>query len=65
VFWYPLFDSLQVYIRRLSRGNSLFQADRSHVHHELLAVTDKNHLLVTAIISGSLILLLGLGVLAL
>ncbi len=65
VFWYPLVDSLQVYIRRLSRRNSLFEADRSHVHHKLLAVTGKSHLLVTAIISGILILLLGLGVLAL
>jgi UDP-GlcNAc:undecaprenyl-phosphate GlcNAc-1-phosphate transferase len=65
VFWYPLFDSLQVYVRRLSRGNSPFDADRSHVHHKLLAATDKNHLLVTAIIAGVLFLLLVLGVLIL
>jgi UDP-GlcNAc:undecaprenyl-phosphate GlcNAc-1-phosphate transferase len=65
VFWYPLFDSLQVYVRRLSRGKSPFVADRSHVHHKLLAATDKNHLLVTAIIVGILLIVLGLGVLAL
>jgi UDP-GlcNAc:undecaprenyl-phosphate GlcNAc-1-phosphate transferase len=60
VFWYPLFDSLQVYVRRISRGKSPFVADRSHVHHELLAAAEKNHLVVTAIIAGSLLLLLGL-----
>ncbi len=65
VFWYPLFDSLQVYLRRLSRGKSPFVADRSHIHHKLLATTDKNHLLVTAIIVGILLVVLGLGVLAL
>ena len=58
VFWYPLFDSLQVYARRLSRGISLFEADRSHVHHQLLAVTKRNHLLVTTILSGILFLVL-------
>ena len=44
VFWYPLFDSLQVYVRRMRRGNSPFVADRSHVHHKLLAIWDKDHL---------------------
>jgi UDP-N-acetylmuramyl pentapeptide phosphotransferase/UDP-N-acetylglucosamine-1-phosphate transferase len=65
VFWYPLFDSLQVYVRRLSRGKSPFVADRSHVHHKLLAATDKNHLLVTVIISGVLFLVMGLLILTL
>ncbi len=50
VFWYPLFDSLQVYVLRLSRGKSPFLADRSHVHHQLLMLTEKNHLLVTCIV---------------
>ena len=58
VFWYPLFDSLQVYIRRISRGNSPFVADRSHLHHLLMARTDKNHVLSSAIIIG--LTLLGL-----
>jgi len=65
VFWYPLFDSLQVYGRRLSRGNSPFEADRSHIHHKLLAAAKKNHLLVTSIIVGVHLLLLGLIVLIL
>ena len=58
VFWYPLFDSLQVYVRRLRRGLSPFEADRSHVHHQLLAITKRNHLFVTSIISGILFLVL-------
>jgi UDP-GlcNAc:undecaprenyl-phosphate GlcNAc-1-phosphate transferase len=58
VFWYPLFDSIQVYIRRLSRGKSPFMADRSHVHHKLLTATDKNHLKVTSFIIILLIILL-------
>jgi UDP-GlcNAc:undecaprenyl-phosphate GlcNAc-1-phosphate transferase len=57
VFWYPLFDSLQVYVRRLSRGKSPFLADRSHVHHKLLAETNMNHLLVTTSIAGGLVFL--------
>ena len=44
VFWYPLFDSLQVYVRRMRRGNSPFVADRLHVHHKLLTIWDKDHL---------------------
>ena len=47
VFWYPLFDSLQVYVRRIRRGNSPFVADRSHFHHVLLAYLNKAHILVT------------------
>lgn len=55
VFWYPLFDSLQVYGRRLSRGKSPFVADRSHVHHKLLVLTDKNHVFTSTIILSVLI----------
>ena len=61
VFWYPLFDSLQVYVRRMRRGNSPFLADRSHLHHHLMAQTDKNHVLSSVIVIGLTLL----GVLAL
>ena len=50
VFWYPLFDSLQVYVRRMRRGNSPFVADRSHLHHHLIALTNKNHMLSSGIV---------------
>ncbi len=60
VFWYPLFDSLQVYVRRLSRGKSPFVADRSHVHHYLLNFTNKNHLLSSLTIISFLITFIGI-----
>jgi UDP-GlcNAc:undecaprenyl-phosphate GlcNAc-1-phosphate transferase len=50
LFWYPLMDSLQVYTRRILRGNSPFKADRGHFHHYLMAQTSKNHLLSASII---------------
>ena len=53
VFWYPLFDSLQVYVRRMRRGNSPFVADCSHVHHHLLSRFNKNHLKVSVSILGT------------
>jgi UDP-GlcNAc:undecaprenyl-phosphate GlcNAc-1-phosphate transferase len=64
VFWYPLFDSLQVYVRRMRRGNSPFVADRSHVHHKLLAIWDKDHLKSTLslIIPHFLLLLILYGI---
>ena len=52
IFWYPLFDSLQVYTRRVIRGNSPFIADRLHVHHWLMLKTNKNHLLSSLYIIG-------------
>ena len=39
-FWYkgdiPLYDSMRVFILRISRGQSPFKADRQHLHHRLL-----------------------------
>ena len=32
----PLFDTLRVFIMRISRGNSPFKGDRNHLHHYLL-----------------------------
>ena len=52
IFWYPLFDSLQVYARRIIRGNSPFIADRLHIHHWLMLKTNKNHLLSSIYIIG-------------
>ncbi len=36
LFGLPLFDTIRVMVKRLARGQSMFQADRSHVHHRLL-----------------------------
>lgn len=37
VFGVPIFDAFQVIFKRLRSGSSIFQADKRHVHHELLA----------------------------
>jgi UDP-N-acetylmuramyl pentapeptide phosphotransferase/UDP-N-acetylglucosamine-1-phosphate transferase len=63
----PLFDTLRVFVLRLSNGKSPFKADRNHLHHGLLNL-GLSHLEVTIImISFNLlifimvILLQGLG----
>ena len=38
----PIFDTLRVFILRLSKGNSPFQADQNHLHH-LLAANGLKH----------------------
>jgi len=38
LFGLPLFDTGRVMVMRLVRGVSMFQADKSHVHHRLLAL---------------------------
>lgn len=37
-FAIPILDTVQVMTRRLLRGQSLFQADRAHLHHRLVAL---------------------------
>ncbi len=34
----PIIDTLRVFLYRISRGKSPFQADKTHVHHRLLAL---------------------------
>ncbi len=36
LFGLPLFDTLRVMVSRFARGQSMFKADRNHVHHRLL-----------------------------
>jgi UDP-GlcNAc:undecaprenyl-phosphate GlcNAc-1-phosphate transferase len=64
IFWYPLFDSLQVYLRRIRRGNSPFAADRLHFHHKFLVIWDSNHIksTLTIIIPHLLLLLMLYGI---
>jgi UDP-GlcNAc:undecaprenyl-phosphate/decaprenyl-phosphate GlcNAc-1-phosphate transferase len=47
----PLFDTLRVFVIRLFRGKSPFQADTNHVHHRLLAM-GMTHLKATLYILG-------------
>ena len=45
----PLFDTARVFILRILRGKSPFEADRTHIHHRLLELSG-THLKATAII---------------
>lgn len=38
VFGLPLYDTMTVMLGRARRGQSIFQADKSHIHHRLLAL---------------------------
>jgi UDP-N-acetylmuramyl pentapeptide phosphotransferase/UDP-N-acetylglucosamine-1-phosphate transferase len=35
----PVFDTCSVFARRMMRGNSPFTADKTHIHHQMLAIT--------------------------
>jgi UDP-N-acetylmuramyl pentapeptide phosphotransferase/UDP-N-acetylglucosamine-1-phosphate transferase len=35
---YPLVDTFRVFVVRMARGRSPFQADKNHIHHRLLAL---------------------------
>lgn len=53
----PLFDTLRVFIIRLIKGHSPFKADRSHVHHKLLAM-GYSHLRATlSILAANIIII--------
>jgi UDP-N-acetylmuramyl pentapeptide phosphotransferase/UDP-N-acetylglucosamine-1-phosphate transferase len=54
----PLFDTLRVFIIRIFRGESPFQADRRHIHHRLLDLGFK-HIQATLIIIAANLLIIG------
>jgi len=45
----PIFDTARVFILRILRGQSPFEADRTHIHHRLLELSG-SHLKATSII---------------
>lgn len=47
----PIFDTLRVFILRISNGVSPFKADRKHIHHRLLKL-GFTHLQTTLILTG-------------
>jgi UDP-GlcNAc:undecaprenyl-phosphate GlcNAc-1-phosphate transferase len=59
-FSIPVFDSLRVYMGRIKKGNSLFKADKSHLHHLLLG-SGLTHKKVTLYIVLLCLFFLGLG----
>lgn len=48
----PLFDTLRVFVLRISQGRSPFSADRQHLHHNLLDL-GYSHYYATLILIGS------------
>lgn len=47
----PIFDTLRVFILRISKGISPFTADRNHIHHRVLRL-GFNHMQTTLILAG-------------
>ena len=45
----PIFDTARVFILRILRGKSPFEADRTHIHHRLLELS-RSHIKATSII---------------
>ncbi len=48
----PVFDTIRVFVIRISNGVSPFTADRNHVHHRMLRL-GFNHLQTTLILTGT------------
>jgi UDP-N-acetylmuramyl pentapeptide phosphotransferase/UDP-N-acetylglucosamine-1-phosphate transferase len=55
----PIFDTARVFILRILRGKSPFEADRTHIHHRLLELSG-SHLKVTGIILSVNVLFIAL-----
>ena len=55
----PLFDTTRVFILRIARGKSPFEADRNHIHHRLLELCG-THWKTTSIILLANILMVSL-----
>lgn len=54
----PIFDTIRVFTLRILRGRSPFKADKTHVHHELIANGYSHHQATLLIASFSILLIL-------
>lgn len=54
----PIFDTIRVFVTRILKGKSPFSADKTHIHHELLANGYSHHQATALIASFSLLLIL-------
>jgi UDP-N-acetylmuramyl pentapeptide phosphotransferase/UDP-N-acetylglucosamine-1-phosphate transferase len=54
----PIFDTVRVFILRISSGSSPFAADRNHIHHRMLKL-GFTHLQTTLILAGLNVLCIG------
>lgn len=61
LFGLPLIDTLAVMIRRISRKNSPFKADRTHIHHMLMhaGLSCKKSVIILSVVQ---LMLVGMGV---
>lgn len=61
LFGIPLIDTLAVMVRRMRRKNSLFAADRTHIHH-VLEHAGLSVMRTVLVLSGVQVVLVGIGV---
>lgn len=61
VLIFPIYDTLRVFIRRMSKGHSPFHADKTHLHHLLLA-GGCSHMQATGVLALVNILLIAVAV---
>lgn len=57
IIFLPVYDTIRVFIERMLKGRSPFEADKTHIHHLLLA-TGMNHIKATIVISVSQIIMI-------
>lgn len=53
---YPLLDTLRVFVLRLTRGQSPFLADRSHLHHKLLDLGFNHYSATLSLVTFNLVI---------
>ena len=54
----PIYDTIRVFILRLSRGQSPFSPDRTHVHHDMLELTGSHTKSTAIILSANVIIII-------
>ena len=59
LFWYPIFDTLRVFLLRLKAGESLFERDKRHSYSILLRLGYRPAFIALLVFMGTLIQVLG------
>jgi len=54
---YPLLDLIRVFFLRIYNGVSPFKADKNHLHHKLVYVSENHYLRVMLILASSILIL--------
>ena len=53
----PCFDVVRVVVYRMSHGRNIFKADKSHIHHKLLALGHKQPMILGILLSIDIFLI--------